>query len=85
MTCCHTFWATGITTYLRNGGTIKHARQIAVHESPRSTKLYDRTGDAISLDEIERILIQDRFIGYNPGRMQRRDRRSESQTGFSTV
>ncbi len=34
-----------------------HARQLAGHESPRTTKLYDRTGDAISLDEIERILI----------------------------
>jgi hypothetical protein len=26
-------------------------------ESPCTTKLYDRTNDAISLDEIERILI----------------------------
>jgi integrase/recombinase XerD len=56
-TCCHTFRATGITTYLENGGTIEHAQQIAAHESPRTTKLYDRTGDAISLDEIERIII----------------------------
>jgi integrase/recombinase XerD len=56
-TCCHTFRATGITTYLPNGGTIEHAQQIANHESPRTTKLYDRTNDAISLDEIERILI----------------------------
>jgi integrase/recombinase XerD len=56
-TCCHTFRATGITTYLQNGGTIEHAQQIANHESPRPTKLYDRTSDAISLDEIERILI----------------------------
>jgi site-specific recombinase XerD len=56
-TCCHTFRATGITTYLQNGGTIEHAQQIAAHESPRTTKLYDRTNDAISLDEIERILI----------------------------
>ena len=55
--CCHTFRATGITTYLQNGGTIEHAQQIANHESPRTTKLYDRTNDAISLDEIERILI----------------------------
>jgi hypothetical protein len=43
--------------YLQNGGTIEHAQQIANHESPRTTKLYDRTSDAISLDEIERILI----------------------------
>jgi integrase/recombinase XerD len=56
-TCCHTFRATGITTYLQKGGTIEHAQQIANHESPRTTKLYARTNDAISLDEIERILI----------------------------
>ena len=56
-TWCHTFRATGITTYLQNGGTIEHAQQIANHESPRPTKLYDRANDAISLDEIERILI----------------------------
>lgn len=49
--------ATGITTYLQNGGTIEHAQQIANHESPRTTKLYGRTNDAISLDEIESILI----------------------------
>jgi integrase/recombinase XerD len=54
---CHTFRATGITAYLENGGTIEHAQQIAAHESPRTTKLYDRTSDAISLDEIERIMI----------------------------
>jgi integrase/recombinase XerD len=55
-TCCHTFRATEITTHLQNGGTNEHAQQIANHESPRTTKLYDRTNDAISLDEIERIL-----------------------------
>ena len=53
--CCHTFRATGITAYLENGGTIENAQAIAAHESPRTTKLYDRTGDTISLDEIERI------------------------------
>ena len=55
--CCHTFRATGITAYLLNGGTLEHAQQIAAHESPRTTKLYDRTRDEITLDEIERILI----------------------------
>lgn len=54
---CHTFRATGITTYLQNGGTIENAQAIAAHESPRTTKLYDRRQDAISLDEIERIVI----------------------------
>jgi integrase len=56
-TCCHTFRATGITAYLENGGTIENAQAIAAHESPRTTKLYDRTCDEITLDEIERILI----------------------------
>ena len=52
---CHTFRATGITAYLQNGGTLEHAQQIAAHQSPRTTKLYDRTRDEISLDEVERI------------------------------
>jgi len=56
-TCCHTFRATGITTYLKSGGTLEHAQQIAAHESPRTTKLYDRTRDQISVDEVERIKI----------------------------
>jgi site-specific recombinase XerD len=55
--CCHTFRATGITAYLENGGTIEKAQTIAAHESPRTTKLYDRTNDDITLDEIERIVI----------------------------
>jgi len=54
---CHTFRATGITAYLANGGTIENAQAIAGHESPRTTKLYDRTKDELTLDEIERILI----------------------------
>ncbi|MBC6445413.1 MAG: tyrosine-type recombinase/integrase [Alphaproteobacteria bacterium GM202ARS2] len=54
---CHSFRATGITAYLANGGQLEHAREIAAHESPRTTMLYDRRGDAISLDEIERIVI----------------------------
>jgi integrase len=54
---CHTFRATGITAYLENGGTIENAQAIAAHESPRTTKLYDRTSDEITLDEVERIAI----------------------------
>ena len=53
----HTFRATGITAYLKNGGTLETAQQMAAHESPRTTKLYDRTGDEITLDEVERITI----------------------------
>src|SRR5262249_22949816 len=52
--CNHTFRATGITAYLENGGVIEHAQQIANHESPKTTKLYDRTNDQITLDEVER-------------------------------
>jgi site-specific recombinase XerD len=53
----HTFRATGITAYLKNSGKLEVAQQIANHESPRTTKLYDRRHDEISLDEIERIMI----------------------------
>ena len=55
--CCHTFRATGITAYLQNGGSIEHAQKVAAHNSIRTTKLYDRTSDALSLDEIEKIQI----------------------------
>ena len=54
---CHTFRATGITAYLKNGGKLEVAQQMAAHESARTTGLYDRRGDEISLDEVERILI----------------------------
>ena len=46
----------GLNSELLQAGGQK-AQQIAGHESPRTTKLYDRTNDEISLDEIERILI----------------------------
>jgi site-specific recombinase XerD len=54
---CHTFRATGITEYLRNGGKLEVAQQMANHESARTTGLYDRRNDQVSLDEVERILI----------------------------
>lgn len=53
----HTFRATGITSYLENGGTLEKAQQMAAHSSPKTTKLYDRTSDQVSLDEVERIGI----------------------------
>lgn len=55
--CCHTFRATGITAYLKNGGTLEKAANMANHSSTRTTQLYDRRSDDVSLDEIERILI----------------------------
>jgi integrase len=54
---CHTFRATGITAYLKNGGKLEIAQQMAAHESARTTGLYDRRNDEISLDEVERIGI----------------------------
>jgi site-specific recombinase XerD len=54
---CHTFRATGITIYLLNGGTLEKAQMMAAHESPRTTKLYDRTNDGVSLDEVERVVF----------------------------
>ena len=36
---------------------LEHAQRIAGHASPKTTKLYDRTADTITLDEIERIVI----------------------------
>jgi integrase len=54
---CHAFRATGITAYLEAGGTLENAQAMAAHESPRTTNLYDRTGDKVTLDEVERIAI----------------------------
>src|SRR5260370_31943985 len=51
---CHSFRATGITVYLKNGGLLEHAQQMAAHESARTTKLYDRRSDKITLDEVEK-------------------------------
>jgi integrase/recombinase XerD len=47
--CCHTFRATGIAAYLENGGSIENAQAIANHELPKTTKLYDRTSDQITI------------------------------------
>jgi integrase/recombinase XerD len=54
---CHVFRATGITAYLKGGGSLENAQAMAAHESPRTTKLYDRTGDQVTLDEVEKIQI----------------------------
>jgi site-specific recombinase XerC len=53
----HTFRATGITAYLKNGGTLENAAAMANHASTRTTQLYDRRRDDISLDEVERIHV----------------------------
>jgi site-specific recombinase XerD len=53
--CNHTFRATGITAYLTHGGTIERAAIISGHRSTRTTQLYDRRSDDVTLDEIEKI------------------------------
>lgn len=54
---CHPFRAKGIIEYLRNGGKLEIAQQMANHESAPTAELYDRRQDQVSLDEVERILI----------------------------
>jgi integrase len=48
----HAFRATGITAYLKNGGTLENAAAMANHASTRTTQLYNRRHDEISLDEL---------------------------------
>ena len=54
---CHSWKARGIAAYPENGGLFEHAQQMAGHASARTTKLYDRRGEAISLDKVERIAL----------------------------
>src|SRR4051794_25398478 len=56
----HSLRATGITAYLANGGALEHAQEMAAHESPRTTKLYDRMKERLTQDEVERIRLYSR-------------------------
>ena len=53
----HTFRATGITAYLKNSGTLEKAAHMANHARTRTTQLYDRRAEDVTLDEVERVLI----------------------------
>jgi integrase len=53
----HSFRTTGITAYLANGGALEHVQEMGAHESPRTTKLYDRTKERLTQDEVERIRL----------------------------
>src|SRR3546814_12837803 len=57
----HSFRATGITPYLKNGGPLETAATMANHSSTRTTQLYDRRPDEVMLEAVERVLI------YVPG------------------
>jgi len=72
--CNHTFRGTGITAYLQNPeAKLEHAQQMAAHSDPKTTRLYDRRSDKVSLDQVERIgtSAQDclrsttALVGYN--------------------
>lgn len=56
--CNHTFRATGITTFLENGGTLEKAREMAVHASIRTTQLYDRRKKAVKMDDVVLINLR---------------------------
>ena len=56
--CNHTFRGTGITADHENGGTLEKARQMAAHASTRTTQLYDRREDRVTLDEVVKINIR---------------------------
>jgi integrase/recombinase XerC len=53
----HTFRATGVTAYLKNGGTLQNAALMANHASTRTTQLYHPRAEEVTLDEVERILV----------------------------
>src|SRR5215472_8274349 len=50
----HSFRATGITNFLENDGTLEAAQRIAGHADSRTTKLYDRRGQKVLLEDMER-------------------------------
>jgi site-specific recombinase XerD len=53
----HTFRATGVTAFLKNGGTLEKAARMANHASTRTSQLYGRRAEEVTLDEVERILV----------------------------
>lgn len=53
----HSFRATGITVFRKLGGSLENAALMANHASTRTTQLYDRRSDDVTLDEVERIIF----------------------------
>jgi integrase/recombinase XerD len=51
----HSLRAAGITNFLENGGNLEVAQRIAGHADSRTTKLYDRRGQKVLLEDMERI------------------------------
>ncbi len=53
----HAFRATGVTAFLKNGGTPEKAAQMANYASTRATQLYDHRAEEVTLDAVEQILV----------------------------
>jgi integrase/recombinase XerC len=53
----HSFRATGITVFRKLGGSLENAALMANHASTRTTQLYDRRSDDVTLDQVERIIF----------------------------
>jgi integrase/recombinase XerD len=54
---CHTFRATGITDYLTSSGKLEIAQRMAGHAKAKTTGLYERRSDDMSISEVERVGI----------------------------
>ncbi len=46
---CHSYRATGITSHLKNGGSLDQAQRIAAHSSISTTELNDRRKDEVAV------------------------------------
>jgi site-specific recombinase XerD len=53
----HSFRATGITSFLENGGSLENTQDMAAHARPRTTRLYDLRRDRLKQAEVERIRL----------------------------
>jgi integrase/recombinase XerD len=56
---CHSFRATGLTAYMNAGGQLDIAQRIAGHSQLSTTKIYDRSKDRVTIEEIEKVSFQD--------------------------
>ena len=56
--CNHTFRGSGITSYLDHpNARLEVAQHMAGHADPKTTRIYDRRQEIVTLDEVERIGI----------------------------
>ena len=54
---CRASRATGITTFLENGGDLETAQHVAGHASANTTRIYDHRDGQVAQEEIERVRI----------------------------